>query len=139
VVGSVKLNDVMDEMAALLDTITGLRCFGYPPPTVVPPAGIVSYPEAIQFDLTYGRGMDRISAIPMILVVGKASDRTARNRVAAYAATSGASSVKAVFEAHTWTSCDDLVVTKCSFDVVTIAAVDYIAATFEADAVGKGS
>jgi hypothetical protein len=133
------LNDVMDEMATVLDTITGLRCFGYPPPTVTAPAAIVSYPDKIEFDQTYGRGMDKISGIPMILVVGKATDRAARDKVAGYAAGSGASSVKAVFGAHAWTSCHDLVVTACSFDVVTIASVDYIAATFEADAVGSGS
>lgn len=133
------LNDVMDEMAMVLGTITGLRCFGYPPPRVSAPAGIVSYPDKIEYDQTYGRGMDKISGIPMILVEGKATDRTARDRIAEYVAGSGARSVKAVFEAHTWASCDDLVVTACSFDVVTIAAVDYIAATFEADAVGSGS
>jgi hypothetical protein len=133
-----KLDLVMDEIAGALGGITGLRVFGYPPPTVVPPAGIVSYPERINYDQTYGRGMDRISALPVILVVGKATDRAARDTAAGWAAGSGARSVKAVLEAATYTSCEVLTVTSCSFDVVTIAGVDYIAAMFELDIAGSG-
>ena len=62
-----KLDDVMDELAGALAAITGLRVFAYPPPTVVPPAGIVSYPESVIYDQTYHRGMDRISALPVIV------------------------------------------------------------------------
>lgn len=132
------LNDVMDEVATTLATISGLRVFGYPPPTVVPPAGIVSYPDAIEFDQTYGRGMDRISGLPIILVVGKATDRAARETAAGWASGSGETSVKAALEDHEWASCDVLIVTRCSFDVVTIASVDYLAAMFEADVIGSG-
>lgn len=133
------LNTVMDEIGQKLGAITGLRVFDYPPPTVVPPAGIVSYPERIEYDQTYGRGMDRIRALPVIIVVGKATDRAARDTAAAWAAGSGAGSVKAVLEAASYSSCDVLVVTQCSFDVVTIAGVDYIAAMFELDIAGGGS
>lgn len=134
-----KLNDVMDEVAEALKTITGLRVFDYPPPTVVPPAGIVSYPDRIDYDQTYGRGMDRVSGLPVILVVGKATDRAAREKAAGWAAGSGPTSVKAVLEAASYSSCDVLVVTSCTFDVVTIASVDYIAAMFELDIAGGGS
>lgn len=134
-----KLNDVMDEVAEVLGAITGLRVFGYPPPTVSPPAGIVSYPESIDYDQTYGRGMDRISGLPVLLVVGKATERSAREKVAGWAAGSGPNSVKAVLEAHEWTSCDVLTVTECIFDVVTIAAIDYLAAMFSLDIAGSGN
>jgi hypothetical protein len=138
-VGSVNLNDVMDEIGTTLGGLSGLRVFAYPPPTVVPPAGIVSYPERISYDQTYSRGMDRIERLPVILVVGKATDRSARNKAAAWAAGSGSGSVKGVLEAHTWTSCHVLVVTECTFDVVTIAGVDYISAMFSLDISGSGS
>jgi hypothetical protein len=75
---------------------------------------------------------------PFVLVAGKATERSARDTAAGWAAGSGSSSVKAAMEAHTWTSCDDLTVTRCTFDVVTIAGVDYLAAMFEADAIGPG-
>ena len=132
-------NDVADELTARLDTITGLRCFGYPPATVVPPAAIVSYPESIEFDQTYGRGMDRISAWPVLIVVGKATDRSAREKVYGYAAATGATSVKAVLESGTYTSFDTIRVVDASFDVVTIAGNDYISALFTLDIAGQGS
>lgn len=133
------LNDVADEIATVLDTVTGLRVSGYPPASVTPPAGIVSYPESMDFDETYGRGMDRIRNWPVLVVVGKATDRTARERIYEYAAGSGASSVKAVLEAHAWASLDTLRVSSVEFDVLTIAAVDYIAAIFHLDIAGQGA
>jgi hypothetical protein len=129
-VGSVKLNDVMDELAARIGTITGLRVFGYPPPTVVPPAGIVSYPDKIEYDQTYGRGMTTLTGLPILIVVGKATDRTAREAVAAYASDTGPKSVKLAIEGTSSTAWDDAHVVDCDFDVVTIASVDYIAALF---------
>lgn len=132
-------NDVGDEIAEKLDTIAGLRVSAYPPPTVTPPSGVVGYPEQIEFDLTYGRGMDRIPDWPVMVVVGKATDRTARERIFEYAAGTGAKSVKAVLEAATYTSLDELRVTGVEFDVVTIASVDYIAAVFHLDIAGQGA
>jgi hypothetical protein len=58
--------------------------------------------------------------------------------VAGWAAGDGPQSVKAAMEAHTWTSCDDLTVTSCEFDVETIAGVPYLAAMFKATVVGPG-
>lgn len=133
------LNTVADEIATVLDTIASLRVSSYPPPTVVPPAGIVSYPGSVDFDETYGRGMDRIRDWPVLVVVGKATDRTARTSIYGYAAATGASSVKAVLEAHTWTSLATLRVTSVEFDVVSIASVDYISALFHLDIAGQGT
>lgn len=131
-------NDVADELSDRLDTIAGLRCFGYPPPTVTPPAAIVSYPERIVFDETYGRGMDRVEAWPVLIVVGKATDRAARERIYDYAAGSGSKSVKAVLESGTYTSFDTIRVVDCTFDVVTIAGTDYISALFTVDIAADG-
>jgi hypothetical protein len=133
------LNDVADEIAATLGTITGLRVHAYPPGSVTPPAGIVSYPQQVDFDETYGRGMDRVRDWPIVIVDGKATDRTARERILSYAAGTGAASVKAVLEAHTWTACDVLRVTSVEFDVVTIASVNYISALFHLDIAGQGT
>ena len=130
---------VADELAARLGTITGLRVSAFPPPTVVPPAAIVSYPERVDFDATYGRGLDRAERWPIVLVVGKASDRTARDRIYAYAEGSGAASVKAVLESGTYTTFESIRVASVEFDVVTIAGIDYIAAMFAVDIAGPGS
>lgn len=129
---------VMQAVADRLDTIPLLRCFGFPPDSLSPPAAVVSYPDAIRFDQTYGRGMDRMT-LPVVLVVGKVSDRSAREQLGAYCDGAGASSVKQVLESGTYTAFDTVVVSGADFDVVTIAGTDYLAATFDLDIGGKGT
>lgn len=129
---------VMQAVADQLDTIGGLRCFGWPVATVSPPAAIVSYPDEIKFDETYGRGMDRIT-LPLVLVVGKVSDRATRDTIGAYCDGSGDLSVKQVLESGTYTAFDTVTVTEATFDVVSISAVDYLAAMFNLDIAGHGS
>lgn len=133
------LAKVMDECADTLAEITGLRVFSHPPATITPPAGVVSYPERIVYDATYARGMDIIEALPFILLAGKATDRAARDAVAAWAAGAGDQSVKVRFERKSWVAFEDVTVTECSFDVVTIAGVDYMAAMFKANIAGSGT
>lgn len=129
---------VMDQISARLDTIADLRCFAYPPDTLQPPAAVVSYPEDYTFDETYGRGSDRLS-LPVVVVVGKVSDRTTRDRLGAYVNGSGASSVKAVVESGTYTGFSSPRVTNVEFDVVEIAGTNYMAALFNLDIFGPGT
>jgi len=135
------LNTVADQLSARLDTIEGLRCFDYPPSSVAGavPAAIVSYPERVDYDMNYRRAADRIEQWPILIVVGKATDRTARERIYDYAAGSGTRSVKAVLESGTYTAFGALRVRDCTFDVVTIAGVDYISALFSLDIAGPGA
>lgn len=129
---------VMDQVAARLDTIDGLRCFAYPQAKVSPPAAVVAYPEGITFDVTYGRGTDRMS-LPVVVVVGRPTDRSTRDLLAVYCAGSGVKSAKAVLESGTYTAFDTLRVESIEFDVVPIAAIDYVAALFTLDIAGQGS
>lgn len=129
---------VMDEVAARINTIDGLRAFGYPPDSVQPPAAIVSYPETYTYDETYGRGMDRIT-LPVVVVVGKVSDRASRDQLGAYVNGDGARSIKAVVESATYTELETVRVIDAEFDVVRIANVDYVAATFSLDIAGTGA
>jgi hypothetical protein len=134
----VDLAAVMQAVSDRLDTIAGLRCFAYPPGSITPPAAVVSYPDTYDFDETYGRGMDRLK-LPVVVVVGRPTDRTTRDKLAAYVNGTGASSVKAVLESGTYTAFDVVRVTGVDFDVVTIAATDYLAALFDLDIAGKGT
>ncbi len=129
---------VMDALAARLDVIDGLRVHAYPIGSVTPPAAVLSYPDDYTYDATYQRGMDRMT-LPLVLVVGKASDRTARDRLSAYVNGSGASSVKAVLESGAYTAFHTLRVVDADFDVVRIADVEYVAAVFSLDITGAGS
>jgi hypothetical protein len=133
------LGDVMDQVGDRANTITGLRVFKHPPPKVSPPAAWVAYPEGYVYDATYGRGMDRITNLGVVVVVGKVSDRSARDRISAYADGSGARSIKAVLEAGTYTAFDTIRVVDASFDVLTVAGDDYLAALFTLDIAGQGS
>jgi hypothetical protein len=128
----------MDQVTTRLDTIAGLRCFGYPPDSITPPAAIVTYPEEITFDSTYGRGADTVT-LPVIVAVGKVHDRATRNLVDAYLAGSGAASIKAVIEAGTYTAFDSVRVIRAEFDIVTIGSGDYLAAVFDLDIIGDGA
>lgn len=131
------LADVADAVSARLDTIAGLRCYAYPASSVAPPAAIVSYPDAQVYDATYGRGMDRMT-LPVVVVVGKASDRSARDRISEYTAGAGAKSVKQVLESGQYSAFDMVRVVRADFDVVQIAGTDYVAALFELDVAGRG-
>lgn len=132
------LADVMDQIGDRANVIAGLRVFNYPPEKLTPPGAWVGYPDNIVFDAAYGRGMDRMS-VPFAVVVGKVSDRSARNRLAAYCNGSGSLSIKAILESGSYTAFDSLRVEKIEFDPVTVAANVYMGALFTLDIGGKGA
>lgn len=131
----------MDEIAVRLRTIPALtgRTFAYPPPKVEGVAGIVSYPDRVEFDETYGRGMDKFVALPVYVVVGRPTDRTARDRLTGYLSPIGSSSVKLALEAATAAPWDDLQVKTCEIDVIKIGSIDYLSAMFTCDVAGRGT
>lgn len=129
---------VAGQLAARLDTIDGLRVYGYPPDSVSPPAAVLSLPTDIVFDETYGRGMDRITW-PLLVIAGKVADRTVPERLYPYCSGTGAASIKAVLEAGRYTELDTLRVTRAEPDVVTWQGVDYVAVVFELDIAGPGT
>lgn len=132
------LADVMDEIAARLSTIDGLRVFPYPADSPTPPAAVVSYPEAYNFDETYGRGSDRMT-LPVVVVVGKPYDRSTRSSLSKYCNGFGPASVKAAVETGPAASFDVARVTGIEFDVVSIRGEDMMAALFDLDIAGQGS
>lgn len=132
------LATVMTELGAALETISGLRVFSFPPDTATAPAAIVGYPESLEFDGTYGRGMDRMM-VPVVLVVGKVSDRSSRDELGAYCDGSGSRSIKATLDGYgSYTEADTVTVTAVDFDTFTLNGTDHIAATFLVDVAGSG-
>lgn len=130
--------DVMDEIGTALGEIDGLRVHPFPARKITPPAAVVLLPELITFDATYGRGSDTIQ-LDIVVFVGAASDRASRDLVAAYADGSGASSVKAALEAHTWTSCDDVHAKSCELGAVRSGDAEYLGAIFTLSITGQGT
>lgn len=132
------LADVMAEVAKALSEITGLRVLDYPPEDLSPPAGYVSYPQSIDFDETFGRGEDRFTDLPIVLLTSNVTTRAARDTASAWSSGSGPKSVKRAMEARTWATCDGLTVTSVEFDIERFAGGAYLAVHFKATVVGPG-
>jgi hypothetical protein len=130
--------DVMIELADQLDTIDGLRVHAYLADSINAPAAVVGLPETYTFDATYGRGMDRMT-LPVMVLVGKVSDRTVPARLGKYMDGSGSASFKQVLEGGTYTAFDMCRVMNAETDVIEVAKVEYWAATFNVDIAGDGS
>ncbi|WP_020385885.1 hypothetical protein [Kribbella catacumbae] len=133
------LGAVMQAVADRIDTIADLRVYAYPPGTVAPPAAVVTYPGTLTYDATYGRGMDRIPDLTVVLLVGKVSDRASRDLITKWVKGSGATSIKTVVESGTYTAFDTVRVTEVTFDIIAVGAVEHLAATFTLDIAGQGA
>lgn len=132
------LADVMDDLGSALETIPDLRVFPYWADRVTPPAAVVTWPDPLTYDLTMGRGSDRME-VPVIVMVGKVDARTTRDAAGVYADGSGTHSVKAAIEAFTATAYDTARVERAEFGVITINGVELLSITFFVDVVGDGS
>lgn len=133
------LDDVANEVRTALDTIAGLHVpeWGVQRLSSLP-AGLVTLPEQITYDATYGRGADQITGMGVIILVPHPSKPEARRSIAVYADGSGPKSVKAAVEAYAYTSCDSLRVASAEFDVASYAGTEYLAAMFHLDITGQG-
>lgn len=131
-------NDVIDELAAQARTIVGLRVYDHPTDAVTQPSIVFPLPEDIQYDKTYGRGMDRC-VVSAILLVAKPSNRAARRKIVEYVNGSGDRSIKAVLEAGAYTAFDDIFVATADPDVITVGTADYLAYQFRCDIAGRGA
>lgn len=128
---------VLAEVAGQLDTIPKLNVFPFWAKKVPVPGVTVGLPELIEFDQTYGRGLDRMR-VPILVMVGLVSDRASAKELSAYMDGSGDRSFKAVLNGHTWTSCDDVMVTSCEPGTYSSAGVILLGAEFTVDIYGQG-
>lgn len=126
------VSTVMDQLGTALAAITGLRVFDFPPKSAQPPFAFVDMPESVDYDLTYQRGSDRATFV-VVVAVADVVDRAARDAIAAYAAGTGAVSVKTAIEAGTVGA--SARVTGCEFRPVTLAAGTYAGCIFDVDVV----
>lgn len=130
---------VAEEIRTTLATITGLRVPPWGIEAVQVPAALVTLPEQVDFDETYGRGKDRYPDLQVVILVGVPEERASLKALAAYVAGSGAKSVKAVLEARTWTTCESVRAVSCDFPRATYAGTPYLAAAFHLDIIGRGA
>jgi hypothetical protein len=136
----VDLNAVADEIVGRLKTAFEPRGFyihPQPAESLTPPALIVSYPKTVEYDETYGRGMDKVTDWEILAATGAVSEFSARKRLLQLAG-GGLAGVKAVLEAPGQQSFDEIRVSSASFDVFTMAGVDYVSCTWLLDIWGTG-
>ena len=131
------LSDVMDDLALALERVHGLRVSDHWPSAVAPPAVMVGWPDDIVYDATMGRGGDRCE-FPVTLVVGKADARSARAELARYLNGSGPWSVKQAVDTYAARAYASARVIRAQVEIVPIAAVDFLGATFRVDIIGTG-
>jgi hypothetical protein len=134
--GTLNLNAVMDGIGVRLQTITGLRVKDYAADLGQPPAAIVGMPVEGEYDYTKRRGSDRV-VLPVTILVGKVSDRAARDTLSDYIAGSGAKSVKAAIEGDRTlaTAAQSLAVRFPDIDIVTLNGIEYWGAVFSVEVI----
>jgi hypothetical protein len=123
-------------LGTALDTIAGLRVFDYVPDSLSPPAAVVE-PLEVDYEWAMQRGLDFYRAF-ILVIVGRMSDRSSQDRLDAYVAGSGASSVKAALEANRTLggACSTLQVTSARPREVVVSGVNMIAYRFEVSIYG---
>lgn len=126
------VNAVMDAIGVRLATISGLEVYDYPADTINVPAAVVSHPETVTYDVSYARGAD-MAVFNVLIIAGKVDARSSRDRLEAYRNGTGASSIKTVIEADpTLAGVSKTVrVVQATAQTVTVAGIDYAAATFD--------
>ncbi len=126
------------ELTAALSEIDGLRTYKGPPDSVSVPAGVVVLPTNVAFDQTYGRGSDKL-IWPVLVLVGRPSDRTVMERISGYLDGSGSTSVKVALEGYAYTTCDDVYVRGADVDIVTWQGTEFVGALFHLEIFGQGA
>lgn len=91
------ISSLRDGLKVRLATISGLRAYDTIPDNFAPPAAIVAPPVRIQYGTSLGRAFDSVT-FTVRLLVAKATDRSAQDRLDAYLDDSGASSIIAAIE-----------------------------------------
>jgi len=90
------ISDIRTGLATRLATISGLRVSSFQPDLPNPPfANII--PNTIQYDDAFQRGMQTYG-FTVTIIVGRADERTAQNKLDAFASSTGTNSVKLAIE-----------------------------------------
>lgn len=89
------ISGIRAAIATNLNTITGLRAFGFEKDAVPVPGATVGL-TSIEYDKDFGGGFN--AEIKVRVLVSKATDKNAQEKLDGYLAASGALSVKAAIE-----------------------------------------
>jgi len=133
------ISSVRDAAQTQLATITGLRTYDLIPDTVNVPAAVVGNLE-LEWDEAMQRGLD-FATFDVLLITSRMSDRSAQDKLDAYLAGTGASSVKTVLEGGSPTgtlngTVSTVRVTRATPISITVASIEYLAYRYEVEVYG---
>lgn len=128
---------VREEIAARLQGWQGLRASAWPMPQVQVPAIVVTlYP--VNYDQTYGRGMDTLMG-QLLLFVGPPNDRSSHERLDAYLSGAGDHSIKQRLETGEYSSFNTVKAVNADSDVATVAGKDLLVGLISIEISGSGA
>lgn len=90
------MGQIRTGLATNLAKINGLRTSSFVPDQVNPPIAVV-IPQRITFDAAFKRGLNTFEFTVMV-IVGRADERTAQNLLDGYCNSTGATSIKTAIE-----------------------------------------
>jgi len=125
------LSEIRTGLANNLSSITGLRTAAVMPDNPSPPIAIIT-PDSINFDDTFQRGMQTYT-FTVIVLVGRAAERSAQNALDAFCSSTGTSSIKLAIERDKTLGGKvyDLRVTNLrAYASIAVGEVNYLAAEF---------
>jgi hypothetical protein len=125
------LSDLRIGLANNLATVSGLRTAATMPDNPSPPIAII-VPSSIAFDNTFQRGMQTYS-FTVLVIVGRADERTAQNKLDAYCASTGTQSIKLAVEKDKTLggkAFDVLLTEMRNYGQIVIGEVTYLSAEF---------
>lgn len=129
---AIALGTIMDQIGVALGAIPKLRVFDFPPNSAQPPFAFVNLPEEIDYDLTFGRGFDRMT-LEVYLAVSKQVDRACRDELVAYVSGTGTKSVKLAIETAAVPIGSSVRVMSAEFATIALASGVYAGVTFKLD------
>lgn len=133
------LDAVAQGLADAAGQITGLAAFPYLPDSIPAPAFVVG-DVRVDFDQTFGRGLDQ-AVITCQVLLGRADDKASQSALNGYLSGAGAPAVKAALETDGTLggACDDVHVRRViGRRYYQVGDTQYVGAEFEVLVIGSG-
>lgn len=131
------LTAVMAEVAVAARTVTGLAVYEWEQPGRFP-AAVVSLPDRVVPNGTYGRGVVMLEDVVVLLFVGKTHLRTSTKLLTDYLKDTGPKSVVTALQGYVYTTADHVTVDFVDFETYTLKGGDYLTAQFHLNIAAKG-
>jgi hypothetical protein len=125
------VSDLREGIATNLRTISGLRAVATVPDNPTPPIAVI-YPQSIDFDESFQRGLQNYN-FRVVVIVGRADERSAQNRLDSFVASTGSTSVKLAIESDKTLggkAFDTRVTAMTNYGSIDISEVVYLSAEF---------